>query len=253
MKQFSGKALLVEDNLINQKVARGILSNLGLTVDIASNGKAGVEMFQREDYDVIFMDCEMPVMNGYDAARIILDLDTREQKRPIIALTANALEQNKNRCKEVGMSYFITKPVNVEELTSLLTQVFESTTKQETTCAMNDSENLTFNRNALDTLAELMDTEDFDELIPAFLQSTQETFTELEQAIAADERKTIQRIAHSLKSASANLGAMQLSATAAELEARAQEINNFNDTISQLKSEFVAVKQALQSYQSKAA
>jgi signal transduction histidine kinase/CheY-like chemotaxis protein len=116
----SVKVLLVEDNLVNQKLAVKMLDKLGCDVTIANNGKEAIEYWQNNNFQMIFMDCMMPVMDGYDATREIRQQETISglEKTPIIALTANAMEGEKGRCEAAGMDEFITKPVKSEKLRS---------------------------------------------------------------------------------------------------------------------------------------
>jgi CheY-like chemotaxis protein len=116
------KALLAEDNIVNQKVALKMLEKLGIDVDIANNGQEAVKMFEDKTYDLIFMDCQMPEMDGFDATRTIRGLEQKNDKppTPIIALTANALEGDKNQCLAAGMTDFLAKPLKQEALHNLL-------------------------------------------------------------------------------------------------------------------------------------
>ena len=116
------RALLAEDNIVNQKVALKMLEKIGIDVDIANNGKEAVKMAEEKDYDLIFMDCQMPEMDGFDATRSIRHLEQKNAKEatPIIALTANALEGDKNQCLAAGMTDFLAKPLKQDALHNLL-------------------------------------------------------------------------------------------------------------------------------------
>jgi len=107
--------LVVEDNPINQKVARKILEKMGHTVSCAENGKIAVDMISHNCYDLIFMDLRMPVMDGLEATRKIRTLNNASGI-PVIAMTANALEEDKNRCLAAGMNGFIAKPIKKDDL-----------------------------------------------------------------------------------------------------------------------------------------
>jgi len=113
------RILLAEDNLINRTVAVRILQRMGHRVDVALNGAQAVEAASREKYDMILMDCQMPIMDGYEAAREIrrLKLPTTP---PIIALTANAMPEDRRRCLEAGMDDYLAKPISLERLTALI-------------------------------------------------------------------------------------------------------------------------------------
>jgi PAS domain S-box-containing protein len=118
---LSGRVLLVEDNAINQKVAMAMLKKAGLTVDVAWDGVEGVKKYQEGNYDMIFMDCLMPNMDGFEATRAIRTLEQDSGKHiPISALTANALEDDRLRCKAAGMDAFVSKPINPGMLNEVL-------------------------------------------------------------------------------------------------------------------------------------
>jgi signal transduction histidine kinase/ActR/RegA family two-component response regulator len=111
---LTGKILLVEDNAVNQKIALKMLQRLGLTTLVASNGAQGLELAQHEHFDLILMDCQMPVMDGYAATENIRTWErTVAVRRPIIAMTASALDSEKERCMASGMDDFIAKPVTL--------------------------------------------------------------------------------------------------------------------------------------------
>ena len=114
------RVLVVEDNATNQKVAVTQLAKLGIQADVAADGREGVEMLRMLPYDLVFMDCQMPEMNGYEATSQIRELDGENRGVPIIAMTAEALEGSRDRSLDAGMNDYITKPVSMEDLTRML-------------------------------------------------------------------------------------------------------------------------------------
>ena len=118
-RRFGGQVLLVEDNFVNQKVAVKFLERLGCTVQVASNGAEGIAAYRKQRFDIILMDVQMPVMDGMTATRMIRALET-DKHVPIIALTANAMSGDRERCEAAGMDGYLTKPIEVERLRSLL-------------------------------------------------------------------------------------------------------------------------------------
>jgi CheY-like chemotaxis protein len=114
------RVLVAEDNVVNQKVAVHMLDRLGLRADVAANGREAVEMFGLLPYDVIFMDCQMPEMNGYDAATEIRRLEGAHRRIVIIAMTAEVLGGCRDRCLQAGMDDYISKPVNRNALFAAL-------------------------------------------------------------------------------------------------------------------------------------
>ncbi len=117
--------LLVEDNLINQKVASAIIKQLGHNVSVANNGKIGVDMNKSNSYDLILMDIQMPVMDGFTAVKEIREWEHDERKQPvyIIALTANALKEDKEKCFEVGMNDFLAKPFKIKDIQDAISRM----------------------------------------------------------------------------------------------------------------------------------
>lgn len=117
------RVLLAEDNIVNQKVARAQLERLGFKPDVAANGLEALQAIERQDYDIVFMDCQMPEMDGYQATRRIRAVEyQREETHPvrIVAMTANAMKGDREECLAVGMDDYISKPVRVEELMRVL-------------------------------------------------------------------------------------------------------------------------------------
>ncbi len=114
-KKFRGRILLAEDNLINRKVANAILSKLGLQTDNVTDGRRAVECWAEGDYDLVLMDCQMPEMDGYEATRTIRARE-RGRHTPIIAITANVMEGDQQKCLDAGMDDYIAKPFKREDL-----------------------------------------------------------------------------------------------------------------------------------------
>jgi len=122
------RVLLVEDNVVNQKLAARMLEKAGCKVDVADNGKVAIDQWQENNYQMVFMDCMMPVMDGYEATREIRLQEALSglDRTPIIALTANAMEGEREYCQNAGMDEFITKPVKAEQLRSVVEQFVEA-------------------------------------------------------------------------------------------------------------------------------
>ncbi len=114
------EVLVVEDNAVNQKVAVMLLAKLGISADVAADGREAVELLRLLSYDMVLMDCQMPEMNGYDATAMIRRLDGPNRGVPVIAMTAQALDGARDRCIQAGMDDYITKPVSIEDLARVL-------------------------------------------------------------------------------------------------------------------------------------
>jgi len=114
--------LLVEDNIVNQKLSLRILSKLGYTADVSENGKEALEALEHKKYDLILMDIQMPEMDGYEATRLICERFPKRKRPRIVAMTANAMEGDRDKCIQAGMDDYISKPIKVEDLLQLLKQ-----------------------------------------------------------------------------------------------------------------------------------
>jgi CheY-like chemotaxis protein len=124
LRPGSLKILLVEDNRINQKVASGILANQGHRVEIAENGELALAALARSDFDVVLMDCQMPVLDGFEATRQLrLSTTVRNPAIPVIAITANAMHGDREQCLAAGMNDYISKPVSDKEVREALARV----------------------------------------------------------------------------------------------------------------------------------
>ena len=126
------RLLLVEDNAVNQMVARGMLSRLGFEVDLAEHGEAALSKLADQDYALVLMDCNMPIMDGYETSRR-MRADPRWENLPIIALTANALQEDRQRCKDAGMDDYLAKPFKREDLQAILLRWLPGSGQQDTT------------------------------------------------------------------------------------------------------------------------
>lgn len=126
---FSGHALVVEDNPINQLVLKAQLEILGFTVEVADNGKEALEKIEPEKFSIVFMDIQMPIMGGIECTENIRSSFHQQIREiPVIAVTANVTREYRDMCKEVQMNGFVTKPLNVEELVEQISLVFPAET-----------------------------------------------------------------------------------------------------------------------------
>jgi signal transduction histidine kinase/CheY-like chemotaxis protein len=120
--KLTGHILVVDDSDINRIIAQYMLEGLGFTVAIAENGQQAVEQIRAHTFSLVLMDCEMPIMDGYEASRAIRSMQPHEKRTPIIALTANAYEENRKKCEQAGMDDFLSKPIMEDALLSILKQ-----------------------------------------------------------------------------------------------------------------------------------
>jgi CheY-like chemotaxis protein len=116
------RVLLVEDHPVNQITAREMLKRLGCQVDVVGNGEEAVQSFEQLPYDLIFMDCNMPVMDGFEASRLIRLTERPDRHVPIVAMTAAALAEDRDKCMMAGMDDYLAKPVRLSDLQSMLSR-----------------------------------------------------------------------------------------------------------------------------------
>lgn len=262
--KINAKALLVEDVVANQKVATAMLRRLGLIVNLATNGREAIEQWSHEQFDVIFMDCQMPEMDGYQATQYIRQQEQAlgTKRIPIIALTASALSEERQHCLLSGMDDYIAKPFGQKELIAAIQRRLP-TKKLHSPPIISDASNVpaknltsntaprdavTLDANVLKRLQEAMG-EDFQELIPAFIESASQILDALTHTHTNMENsKVIERLAHSLKSASANVGAVYLASMAQNLEQKihTQGIpSDLDAQVAKLQAEFIKVRAIL--------
>jgi len=237
--QLFGKVLLAEDNPVNQKLAKAMLARLGLTVDIANNGEEALALSEQLAYDVVLMDCQMPVMDGYQATAAIRMREVGNTKRlTIIALTANAMQGDRDRCLAAGMDDYLAKPYSMLELEQMLSrwlkpegsqaEAGEVTTPVEGSVASPAEVKRagSINMKFLDQLRELDPAGGMGlarQILQVYLDSTGKLVNQAEQAIVAGDAEALRIAAHTLKSSSANVGAETVSALFKQLEVLGRE------------------------------
>ncbi len=222
------RLLLAEDNEINQKVALGILKNFGYRTDVVSNGKEALKAMEKIHYDMIFMDCQMPEMDGYAATQKIRSLQSNvlNHNVPIIAMTAHAMKGDREKCLASGMDDYISKPVKPEKLLEMIENWLPGQEKPtpENIPADVEAPDKVFDRAGfLDRL--LGDEELAGEILDGFLADVPLQVDVLKKAIDTGDTHTIQHEAHSLKGASANVGAVTLREIALQVELAGKDEN----------------------------
>jgi len=126
IRQYQGRVLVVEDNPVNQMVAKGILEKLGCKVELAADGIIALERIAKNSYDLIFMDCNMPLMDGFECTIKIRQQELTGPRVPIVAMTANTMVESMEQCKKVGMDDYIAKPINQQQLKNILSRYLDS-------------------------------------------------------------------------------------------------------------------------------
>jgi len=239
LKTIKGSSiLLVEDNEFNQQIATELLTDAGFKVDVAENGKVSIEMLDKRLYDIVLMDMQMPVMDGVTATREIRK-DERFKDLPILAMTANVMDTDIEKCREAGMWDHIGKPIDPDELFGKLLKWMKPRrteevrkaaeappveTKEETKPAPQDD---LPEIPGLDTslgLKRVMGKKAFYlEMLKKYIDNQGEAPAQIRQSLDAEDYGTAERLAHTAKGVSGNIGATQVQALAATLEKAIRE------------------------------
>jgi len=227
--------LVVEDNYINQEVIKSILEGFGISVSIASNGQEALIALQEIDYDLVFMDCQMPIMDGYSATRSIRLGGSGGGNReiPIIALTANAMPKDKVKCLDVGMTDYLTKPVSPDRIVQVLTKWLPKDLLNEAASSgdalhinpvLEVSPDEVFDYNMLCECMQY-DKDKINSIIKIFLADMPKHINSLRSFIEEDEIQQATEQAHQMKGMAAMAGGVLLSRQAAEVEQAGKDLD----------------------------
>ena len=250
------RILLAEDNVVNQRVALKQLKKLGFSADSVSNGNEVLSALQRVPYDIIIMDCQMPEMDGYEVTRRIRqggsDSYIHLKAAPyVIALTANAMSGDRERCLALGMNDYLTKPLHLHELDAVLQRaLLRISLPSASTAPPASSEPDVLDRTVINGLKELREPGQPDplrELVELFLKDAQPRLEQMDKAASSGDMPKLASAAHTLKGSASNLGARRLSSLAAILEkqAKAGEAGPSARTLIDVKAEFEEVHELL--------
>jgi len=236
-KKQQCKILIVEDMETNRITARALINKQGYLTEEVENGALAVEKVKTNDYDLILMDCQMPVMDGYEACRKIREYEQKQSgdtcktgRIPIIAMTGNAFEKDRQKCFRAGMDDFIAKPVEPDILAGMLHTHLSKTPSQSAGDLAQSADVLeSENEDALvpvfdrRTLGERFgnDQELIQVVLESFFQEIPELIENLEMAVKEKDTDTVRTVTHSIKGSAANVNAEQLKEAAFELEAAA--------------------------------
>jgi PAS domain S-box-containing protein len=204
-RRLSGRVLLVEDGITNQKLLGLIMRRAGLEVTTADNGAVGVERAMREHFDVILMDMQMPVMDGYTATA---RLRAAGFQTPIIALTAHAMKSDERKCREAGCSGYLTKPISGDRLLATLATVLSAAAGAPT--------HRTEDASLVSTMP--MEDPEFREIVEEFVSSLRPRLADMRRSLAAGDFTELTELAHRLKGAGGTVGFAVLSESAQHLE-----------------------------------
>ncbi len=257
-QKFSARVLLAEDNGVNQVVARNMLKALGCTWDIVPNGEEALHAMERGGYDIVLMDCQMPVMDGYAATRAIRELESREgrERVPVVALTANALVGDAETCLAAGMDDHLAKPYTRKQLAAVLARWLPARCIEGPAADFADTQaqaepsprDSMLDQAALDNIRAVDDDGSvLAEVIQMYLDEAPQHTEALKAAMDGRDGAGLARSAHALKSASFNVGAKSLGELCRKLEkhGKAGELDEAVDLVAAVLAMLDRVKPAL--------
>jgi len=242
--------LLAEDNLTNQKVSLKMLHASGFRASPVSNGKEALKAVKEGNFDLVLMDIQMPEVDGYSATAQIRNLDSDKKDIPIIALTAHALIGDKEKCIKAGMNDYLSKPINAEELISMIERLLnfndvpipEKPSEEQT-------ENLVFDFNRLKKVS----ADDFDfekDLLSSYVVDVEEKYLQLDELLVTKDFQQIINLAHTIKGASYTVGAQKVGdeAYGIEISAKSKDILSVRERLPQLKTALEETKEVLSGF-----
>jgi two-component system sensor histidine kinase/response regulator len=248
------RILVAEDNPVNQKVAARMLENLGYPLDVVEHGLEALEALSSTDYGAILMDVQMPEMNGYEATA---EIRRREEahgvgrRTPIIAMTANAMEGDREKALEAGMDDYVPKPVKREDLAAVLERwigaVDAATTGSGDFAGPTETED-PVDHAVIENLRELGGSEMISELAEMFLDDARSDLRTLREAVEESDARSVERVAHTLGGSSGNMGATRMAVICAELQnvGTSGDLGHAAELLYRLEEEFGRVHQALE-------
>jgi two-component system sensor histidine kinase/response regulator len=244
------RILLAEDNEINQKVALGILKNFGYSADVVANGKDAVKAMRNVHYDVVLMDCQMPVMDGYDATREIRNLQSNvlNHNVPIIAMTAHVMKGDREKCLAAGMVDYISKPINPGKLLKAVERWLDNSKKSQPDETRKKVAPVNKVFDSKGYFERLMGDKDLAcKILDEFIADVPLLFQALKEAIDSGDANSIREQAHSLKGASGNVGAMALERIVhqVELAGKVNDLTKADALFPELKMQFENLRKAL--------
>jgi len=225
---FNATLLVVEDNRANQQVVQAMLERLGCRSSIAANGFEALKLLESAKYDAVFMDCNMPQMDGYEATQKIRQMGTAVAQIPIIAMTANVLDKDRERCIQAGMDDYTSKPIKFDVLIAKLERWLKL--PEEHYADLDSTEELisrevladTSEINAIDdvVIAELRENigDGFDNMVEVYIEDMGILLRSLEKSVLEEDSSGLTHYAHSIKGSSSNFGASRLRHIAKQLE-----------------------------------
>jgi len=246
------RVLVAEDNPVNQKVAARMLEKLGHRADIVGNGKEAVSALSTVPYDIVLMDCNMPEMDGFEATGAIRSAEPPTRRTVIIAMTANALEGDRDRCLAAGMDDYLSKPITQQRLAACLASWMPRSAEEPetTTMLLEDFEPESIDQDRLRELAALGDEDDplwLKTIVSTFLGDLSTRIIRLKAALEEENAEEFRTVAHALKGSAGNMGAMRLAEIAREMQTlgEARRLEQGHMLVSRIEKEAERVRSEL--------
>ena len=243
--QMPLRILLAEDNTVNQRVALRIFEKLGYRADVAATGIEAVESLRNINYDVVFMDVLMPEMDGFEATKIILDEFQPEDRPKIIAMTANAMQGDRESCLEAGMNDYLSKPIRIEDLQKVLTKwgkkIYDDKYNLISELKAKRAPTYLIDEDKISFLKDIQNEQDLNfyiELLDIYIADLPVMIRNIKTAVEEKNSKMLQLNAHKLKGSSVALGIDLITNLSHELETAARE-NRFEESTEKMANELV--------------
>ena len=253
LSRLTGRVLVVEDQPLNREVANGMLTSLGVRVETANDGQQALDRLERERFDLVLMDCEMPVMDGLSAATALRRREAGGPRTPIIALTADATDTGRAACLVAGMDDYVTKPFSREILHATLTKwlVQSAPVADKSVADVPPGDEQLLDRATLDALRALPRSGPKDMLShigEIYLSDSSRLVTAIDEALRSGDAVSLARAAHAWRSYNGNVGAHALAKLCRELEsqARADDLDAAAATFARLQILHSRVRDELQ-------
>lgn len=255
------RVLVVEDNSVNQKLAVRMLEKLGYRPDLVENGQEALAALDAGAYDAVLMDCQMPVMDGFEATATIRRQEAAGKRYvgaghlPIIAVTANAMQGDRERCLAAGMDAYLSKPIKLEDVKTTLARWIAAPASEEAQTGAGNHANATPDGQRVFNPSQMLQNigDDHDlliQLIDLFLERQTDMMRQIRQAVSLRDAATVERAAHTLKGTAGNLCAQEVALAAGRLETigRQGTLHDAPAIYAQLEMEILRLCRALEQY-----
>jgi CheY-like chemotaxis protein/HPt (histidine-containing phosphotransfer) domain-containing protein len=270
-KKRSVRILIAEDNITNQQVVKAILAKLGYSADAVANGKEALEALKTVSYDLVFMDCQMPEMDGYEATRRIRNSEFGVQDLPIVAMTAYAMKGDREQCLEAGMNDYISKPISPAAVAEAIERwvgdrpnkargnktpkchigdepgIFRAPSNSISVSAGSEEGPAVFDRSGF--LARMLGDEDLaGTVLAGFAEDIPRQIADLKAQVQGGKADQARAQAHKIKGAAANVGGVALSAVAFDMEraGKANDLDQLKTLLPKIERQFERLRQAMQ-------